>query len=489
MKTIGIIGFGLVGKSYLRFIQKRWCITDHRILVWHTNKLSGEELEILEKLSVELESQLSLEEWASRCDLLLPSPGVSVPESCQDKIITELDLFSSYYKKPIVSVTGTVGKTTVTFLAAELLSSEKGRFHAIGNIGAPMLDFLARENSTEGEAGVVIELSSYQLEHLQRYHSAVVIMTNCYQNHLDRHKSFESYLKAKLKIIEANDGLETIILPASLWAMPIVKKCIEVISHDLTLLVTQDDFSCANRADHNFISYEKNAKNNNTQNKQVINFYYNQKIIRAYEENTHDKELHDQEDMPVFDVELEKFPTLTVPANILQLAALLYAHKFSQESIRERLARLQNISLQEHQRHRQELCHTYNNIMVYNDSKATVPEATLAAVATHAATGKKIHLILGGFDKGIDRRPLVQKLALYGQQLSCYYFGERTAIFDDAGYSYVSSLEALVQHVISCTRPGELILFSPSGSSHDLFAHYKERGDRFVALVRQYGIQ
>ena len=135
--------------------------------------------------------------------------------------------------------------------------------------------------------------------------------------------------------------------------------------------------------------------------------------------------------------------------------------------------------------HRLNLCHCANDIKFYNDSKSTVPQATLLAVDAIAenTASNKIHLIVGGEDKGSDLSSIT---ALHDQLAGLYTIGKTGHLLaQGANANYCETLKNAMAHVMRAVKPGDVILLSPGCASWDQFANYEQRGDHFISLAKQ----
>src|SRR5581483_883729 len=131
-------------------------------------------------------------------DYIIVSPGIDTRpyKDYHHKFISELDIFFHHCKIPIIAITGTVGKTSVTTLLSKMLQQHRPIITG-GNIGIGMLELLNNKSHNEN---VVLEISSFQLEHTRYFAPDVAILTNFYPNHLDRHATVENYFDAKCKL-------------------------------------------------------------------------------------------------------------------------------------------------------------------------------------------------------------------------------------------------------------------------------------------------
>jgi UDP-N-acetylmuramoylalanine--D-glutamate ligase len=175
---------------------------------------------------------------------------------------------------------------------------------------------------------------------------------------------------------------------------------------------------------------------------------------------------------------------VTYPENIIAVATILQTLGLGVQHL---VTAAQTFVRDEH---RLEKVGLINGATLYNDSKSTVPQATLAALEQLTTITKApIILIVGGVSKGVDRAPFIHSLQGKIKQLIC--FGAEAATLSAAaklsGISTitVTTLEQAVEQAVACASSGDQILFSPAGASFDLFANYQERGQKFKALVAQ----
>jgi UDP-N-acetylmuramoylalanine--D-glutamate ligase len=135
--------------------------------------------------------------------------------------------------------------------------------------------------------------------------------------------------------------------------------------------------------------------------------------------------------------------------------------------------------------HRLQCVATIDGVHFYNDSKATIPQATLAAVDKIGSSS--IILLWGGVSKGVDRIPYIKQLASRVKYIIC--FGKEAAqlyqgcLDNRIPAIAVATLQEAVTHAVGQAKPGDHILFSPAGASYDLFQDYEKRGEAFLQLV------
>lgn len=451
---IGIWGFGVVGQSIFRYLVKQ---KDVELIIYDDKNLSEHTL-IKEH---HIKFAYSLIDFLEECDLIYPSPGIdlAIYQRYHSKFKSELDLFYHNWQKPLIAITGTLGKTTLTTLLATVLNQAQSlKTIAAGNVGLGMCDIL---NSSYEQ--VVLELSSFQLEQACDFAPNLAIWTNLYQNHLDRHKTFEAYILAKAKIFLLQESHQIALLPISLLD-DLVKADVEVesVKSQIYLFGEVQELELLK-------SLPENLK---------------AKISGVFAKQADDIMLVDLLQSPASAKKVADLKTFkqidTYAINLVILAAVCYLQQvvLPASLVFEPIA------------HRVEKFYTsVNQIDFYNDSKSTVAQATLAAVNKLKLANRPIILFLGGMSKGVDRTSLIQSLAgqvkliiCFGaeaQQLCamCQKYNINSAKFDN--------LELALDYCLQVAGSGDQVLFSPSGASFDLFKDYVQRGEIFKKLVQQ----
>ncbi len=427
-KKIGIWGYGIMGKATAAFLAQQ----GFAVQVFDQRPIENTEQKNLAALKITLSQ--NLEHFFADNDFIVPSGGVDLrpyPE-VHTKLLPELDLFYYFFKKPIIAITGTLGKTTVTTILAQTLQKAGKNIAIGGNIGVGLCELIEKQDLVDY---AVIEVSSFQLEHCKSFAPDLAIWTNFYPNHLDRHTTLNDYFAAKKKILAFQRPEQKALLPASFYSY----------------------FSEYSR--YHYFSIEPL---NMLQNVYCIQ---NEKKIISYNNNA----LCDINTLPKT-LYPENALILVAALDILGLPATLLA--MPENWIEHRLEKVAE----------------YNGITFYNDSKSTVPEATLAAV--EQLKNKNLILFLGGLSKGVDRKPFVANLKNKVQKIYC--FGKEAEQLLDFCKEFNipavahTSLDAAFNDCMLDVEHRSAILFSPSGSSFDLFANYQERGKYFKSLVNRY---
>jgi UDP-N-acetylmuramoylalanine--D-glutamate ligase len=369
--------------------------------------------------------------------MVVVSPGVDTNLSYLQevkregaKVIGEIEFASTFVKEPVIAITGTNGKTTVTSLIGEIFKKACGDVFVGGNIGNPLINYVSEGKKAKY---VILEISSFQLETIETFHPNTSVLLNVAEDHLDRYGSYEEYKAAKYRIFE-NQGEAD-------WA---------VLNKDLPSEV------------------EIRAKSlyfkNNTILKEGAFFFNDFMFVRMKgKEWTYKRSLS---------------PLMGTHNTENILAALLVSHIYDIDRgvIEEALKSFKGLP------HRVEPVRELKGVRLYNDSKATNVDATKRALESMEG---KIVLIAGGKDKGGSYRviePLmknVRAMILIGEA--------QQRIFDEIGglteTHREKDLDAAVKKALELAKEGDAILFSPMCSSYDMFKDYKERGNTFKRMV------
>ncbi len=484
--TLGIIGFGVVGKATVAFVLRTAGIlnffskkmgnsyTALRIVVWDTKIIPVSEKTSLLGQGVLFTdaTQESLELFIARVDSVIASPGVDLVPYVHHayKFIEELDLFARFFTKPTVGITGTLGKTSITKLATKLLAMSdavvasswlpnKPSVVAAGNIGTAMLEVAVEQESLDV---AILELSSFQLERSSVYAPRVAVVSNLFDNHLDRHRTMSAYCAAKAQLFKHQRSTDTLIVH---------EQCLR--NEDFGGYVNQS------LAHIMIITTAKTLAQLPIFDQPIEALYFdvNGMVIASI-----DRGIVKKHKILVPDL-LESFlPDVTFASNWLLVCGILYALGRNVAAVITEVMADRSFKLDDH-RYRVEKFMTAHGIDFYDDSKSTVVQATQAAVNKIAEQGRPIILILGGVGKGVDRSSLMGELQHVAVLKLIYCFGDECANF--VGCKQLATLEDIVKDLSTVALPGDIVLFSPSGASFDFFNNYKHRGDVFKALIAQ----
>lgn len=441
-KKLGIWGFGVGGQSAARFFAQLGC----QISVIDVQDAVQEKVAQFSIKGIHFYFDFQKEVFLQESDFVFVSSGVDIQmhyPTWRSKCIFELDIFAKFWKKPIVAITGTLGKTSVTTFLAQILTNAGKRVALGGNIGVGCLDLLATQEACDL---AVLELSSFQLQYCQKFCPSIGIFTNFFPNHLDRHTSEAEYFDAKYSMFARDDQTHA-VMPLNLYDH-IRQKANTPVKRTVFFTDKQPDFFDIARL-----------------------VYIKHNALWLYQNNVH-----------THLIELAELPAITFATNWAILAAALLhlgIDPMHMDALCNDLAPIE---------HRMELVAEINGITFYNDSKSTTVQATHAAV--EKLQGKPIHLFLGGLSKGVDRSVLLERIQ--GKVAFIYCFGtEAEQLFafccahNVSAYTF-DSLESAFAFCTTKVKSGDQVLFSPAGSSYDLFKNYEERGKCFKNLVINY---
>ncbi len=445
---LGIWGFGTTGKAAINYFSQY----DYQLQVMDTKILSKNEHNFLKKHRVSYISQENNDSFFSCNEFLFSSPGIDISKyytTYQQKWLLELDLFYCNFNKPIIAVTGSTGKTSVTQLLSQLLVRYGLNICIGGNIGPPTFDLLNQKKLVNA---ALLEVSSFQLEYCKKFAPDLAVWTNFYPNHLDRHGSVDNYFAAKYLLLSHQHSQQKALLPFNL--LQTIKKYGLRSKHSSFFAdyrPTRTQLQCLRPNDHLF--------------------FIDHTLIIKYMNGTY---------RPL--IEIDKLPLITFRQNWLIICSILDMLALPLASFP---AFAQQLTLPEH---RLEKIASLNEIDFYNDSKSTTIASTYAAVQKLCT--KSILLFLGGLSKNIDRTPLIKTLK--GKVVYIYCFGTEAVFLNHLCMKYgipsaaYATLNNALFAAVKKAKPGSVILFSPAGSSFDLFNNYQERGNYFKKLVNNY---
>ena len=237
-KSIVILGFGREGKATYEFIKKYVHYTD---------------LAVADKVRVELPETVyygeTYCEHLNCYDVVIKSPGVTFKELKDKvdftKVTSETELFLKFYRKNMIGITGTKGKSTTSSLVYEILKKAQKDVRLVGNIGVPMFECL--ENITD-DTLLVCEMSSHQLENIN-FSPHISILLNIFEEHLDHYASYEEYQLAKVNIFRHQSGEDVLLYNTK---NEIVEKYVEKFAHGrIVVLPVNEHFESFLVGEHN----------------------------------------------------------------------------------------------------------------------------------------------------------------------------------------------------------------------------------------------
>ena len=446
-KQVFVVGAGVSGRASALLLAHRGalvCLADEG-----SANLSVAEVRELESLGVDIRlecSDLPGRSW----DLAVVSPGVPPASSLMQQllwrrvpIISEVELAFRFSKCPAIAITGTNGKTTTTRLIESVLRHSGRKTLVAGNIGRP---FCSVVDDSADQDCMVLEISSFQLEHVDRFRPKVAVLLNLAPDHLDRHASFDDYCRAKARIFENQDENDWAILQ---WE---AKERLAKIGVEFGQKVRT--FSLKNPAADVFYDRGLLVKRIRGGN-EVIYDCCEGKLVGA----------HNAENL---------------------MAALLagLALGLAVDGMRAPLANFRG------EPHRFEVLEPVGGVLAVNDSKATNPDALRAAVESAAGLlageSSRLWLIAGGLNKRLSFENLGRLVSV--KVSKAFLFGRdeeeiRSALGRFTECFLCQTLDKAVRAAFRQARSGDVVLFSPGCASFDQFQDYADRGDQFCSLV------
>lgn len=441
-KRISILGMarsGLACAKLLRQIGAKVFVSDAK-----PEELLSDQTGKLKALGIDFETGGHTSKVVQGQDFIVLSPGVPldipVLRQAQDLGIpafSEIEVAFWLTDSRIIGITGSNGKTTTVTLVGEMLKEDDREFRTGGNIGIPFSGIL-EEVSPDGF--LVLELSSFQLERIEEFKPHVSSILNVTPDHLDRHPSLESYLEAKLRILENQTDKDFAVLN----------------SDDRTSLRLAQQGRCEKL----FFSTQKGVEQGAFVRQGELFSRWRgeeQKIIEASE------------------IGIRGPHNLSNAAAACAICTIL---NVAPESMRRALRSFKGVE------HRLERVATISGVSFVNDSKATNVDSVWYALQSVAAP---IILIAGGRDKGGDFSRLrdlvkenVKALILIGEAKEKI----KTALGDLVPSHFSDSLEEAVSLGMGQASEKETVLLSPGCASFDMFKDYQHRGEVFKTSVR-----
>jgi UDP-N-acetylmuramoylalanine--D-glutamate ligase len=431
-----VVGLGKTGVSCVRYLAKRGLpvsATDTRAMPPGLASLGA----LAGKVDLRLGGfDLSLLDGATQ---VLMSPGVSLNEPIVREarargidVLGDIELFARAARAPVIGVTGTNGKSTVTSLVAAMAEAAGRRVLAGGNLGEPALDLLEQAAPDL----YVLELSSFQLETTHSLRMVAAVVLNVSADHLDRYADVAAYAAAKRRIFAQAACLVLNADDPLVMAM----RTPGVPQLTFSILGEQADYGLT----------------------------------------VHDGAIHlSRRGERLMAVSRMKISGLHNAANALAALALGEGAGLPQEAMLSALETFPGLP------HRSAWVADIGGVRYVDDSKGTNVGATLAAVV---GTRQPLVIIAGGEGKGQDFTPLAD--AFRGKVHHAVLIGKDAPVIAQAlagvcPVLHAHSMEEAVALAAHCAQAGDVVLLSPACASLDMFRDYNHRGDVFAAAVRQ----
>ncbi len=412
-----------------------------------SSTINADSLKELDELNIKYETGLHSEQ-AFNCDFIITSPGVPTNSSVLSeaanrniKVISEIEFASWFCKGTLIAITGTNGKTTTTSLCEHVLNRCGRKTYLAGNIGIAFSDIAL---DVQEDEFVALEISSFQLDHIESFKPKFAVILNITPDHLDRYEeNFDYYVGSKFKIIMNQNDSDYLIFNSDDSVVNDFPKR-KYGCYGISLATLQGD-GC-------FIEEDNIFFNNESESNQVGNI--NSLTLRG---------------------EHNQYNSLAV----ITIAKLM---GIGDEKILKAVSSFSGVE------HRLELVKVIKGVEFVNDSKATNVESVWYALRSFK---KPILLILGGKDKGNDYSRI--KKLIQSNVKKIYAIGSSANKIYDYFHNSISveileSLEASVIKAMEEAISGEVVLLSPACASFDMFDNYEQRGKVFKKVVESLSV-
>ena len=435
-----VVGLGISGHRTARWLAARGAdvtVSDMR----PARDLDPAVMDELEKMGVILETGGHREETFLAADMIILSPGVPADmpvvraSRARGATVTgELEFAGRLVDTPVIAVTGTNGKTTVTTFLGRMLREAGHRVFVGGNIGTPLMAYAAGKRDADY---AVVEVSSFQLDTIETFRPRVSVVLNISPDHLDRYPDYAAYARSKLRIFE-NQG-----------------------PGDVAVLNDDDDIlkRAAPPPGVTVLRYGRRER-------EGLHAFFEGDRIRA---GTGARR--------TFSVRSFRLPGSHNRENLLPAVLAGMALGVDPGAIQATIDTFKGLP------HRLEAVGERSGVLFYDDSKATNVDAAVKAVRSF---DRPVVLIAGGRHKGSDYGPLAA--AAEGRVKQAVFIGEAAALLggafrDRIPYRTAVTMEEAVAFSFAAAREGEVVLLAPACSSFDMFTDYAHRGRVFRAAV------
>lgn len=426
-----VVGFGVTGQAVAAAMRKR----GHQVMAIDDSE-TPELIAAAEDLDVELitgPSKAQLREAVGAADMVVPGPGVpewhpvfAVTNDLDRPVTSEFDLASAWDDRPVLAVTGTDGKTTVITLVTEMLAASGVTTTAAGNTDVPLVTAIDDPLPDL----FVVEASSFRLSLCSDFRPAVGTWLNFAADHLDVHRSISSYEQAKARLWQNQADEDVAVANAD---DPVVMRH----ARGLDRLVTFGRSAEFRIRGDNLLTNEGDVL---------------ARIDQLWSTLPHDL------------------------YNVLAASATALNGGASLQGVRQAIGEFKGLP------HRVELVGEWDGVRWFDDSKATAPHASRAALAGFGtvvliAGGRNKGLDLGAMSEGVDN---VRAVVGIGESAA-----EVVAAFKDVESAVVGSMEEAVAAAGEMAHRGDVVLLSPGCASFDWYRSYAERGVAFAAAVHR----
>lgn len=427
--NIAILGFGKEGMSTYNFIRRY----DESIKL---TIVDGKEIDV-SNLSASYKKYNGVDTDLEEFDLIIKSPGIPIigfRKEIVSKMYSQMELLLEFYRKNVIGVTGTKGKSTTVSLLYNVFKDQTDKVCLVGNIGVPVLDKIEEFN----DSIIIAEMSSHQLETVD-FSPHIGVILNLYSDHLDHAGTVENYHNSKMNIIRYQDNDDYAIYDADNYYL------------------SKQDFSKI-----------KSNKLTVSTNKGTI-YLDDDKIY-----------LNDQFLLNKNDIKTNLIGEHNLK-NIMFVILISQLYKLDLNKVLESIKKFKPLS------HRMEYVGKYNDINFYDDAIATIPDATINAVK---ALKNVDTLIFGGMDRHIDYNLLIEYLNTgVVRNLICmpttgYMVADKLTNKDINIYK-IESLEEAVKLAKEVTEKEKICLMSPAAASYEYYKNFEEKGNAYQEFVKE----
>ena len=442
-KKVLVFGSGISGIAASRLLEKKGA----KVILYDGNETLDKEKmrqQIGEKTQVEIVLGTFPEEILDRLSLVVMSPGVPTDLPIVKKmraadipIWGEIELAYAYGKGDVLAITGTNGKTTTTALLGEIMRSYNPSTYIVGNIGNP---YTAVADTLTEDSVTVAEISSFQLETIDKFCPKVSAILNITPDHLNRHHTMEAYIRAK---------------------------------EDIAKNQTQEQVCVLNYEDEVLREFGSHVKAD------VIYFSSQRKLERGIYLEDECIIYNNEVKMELCHVDELKLLGIHNYENVMAAAAMALAYGVPAEIVKTVIRQFAGVE------HRIEFVCEKNGVAYYNDSKGTNPDAAIKGIQ---AMNRPTYLIGGGYDKDSEYDEWIEafagkvkKLVLLGATKEKIAATARRHGFEDI--ILTGTFEEAVMTCVNLANPGDAVLLSPACASWGMFKNYEERGDKFKEIV------
>lgn len=445
-KKILILGFGKEGESTYLFLRKHFPEKKLEIVDKNMNLLTDKPY-LLEDINVEVVLGEDYFRDIDYFDIVLKTPGISLKDfdisKFENKITSQLELLLEFVPCYTIGVTGTKGKSTTSSLIYQMIKEQGKDVMLLGNIGEPIFNDI---DDMKKDTILVLELSSHALEFVKKSPN-IAILLDIYEEHLDHYSSMEKYIEAKFNVAKFQSKNDIFIYNAS-------NRYMQEFNFDYK----KSDYAIIEEDSE--LSKTLNLKSDNYVLNNEDRIYFNKTKLFDSKLNMQLKGKHNENNV-LF--------VLTV-AKILNL---------DMEKAKNTIENFKNLE------HRMEFVAEINDVKYYNDSIATIPEATINAVD---ALKNVNTLLVGGKDRGVELDSLYEYLKKSNiENIIClpktgeYVFN---SLKDTNKKCYlVKDMPEAVKLAKEVTKPNTICLLSPAASSYGYFKNFEERGKIYKECV------